>query len=242
MLTATIKKATLLKKIATVLNNLFHSISIDIKGDTLFILMVSTCQYMLFDISLDLEDVQGEQPLTFSVNARHFLESFSTLKTNDSIKLAIKEDHMIVEILSENCTERSFLHISQSQTLSIENDPEYDQPIQIKDINFQKLCKALNSASQELIVRGNSKRITMRANLEKMFGREVEFGDREAVEDEFEDVYCTENFLSISKISSLSNSLSFYVNAGNPFCIEAKFNDGIFKVYIKHKKLVEQDD
>ena len=241
MFSATIKKASLLKKIATVLNNLFHSISISVKDDALCILMVTTCKYMLFDISLELEDLNIDQPITFSVNAKYFLESFSTIKANDSVKLRLVGNEFIVEIISDGCTERTYLYVSETQTLSIGSEPDYENSIEIKDLNFQKLCKAMNNASRELIIKGNSRRVTLRANLEKLYGREIEFGDSSFQQDDFEDVYFTEHLLSVSKISTLSNSLLFYVQQGNPLCIEARFNSGLFKVFVRNKTMVEEE-
>jgi len=98
MLSVTIKKASVLKKIATILNNLFHTISIHIKEGLLLILMVTTCKYMLFDIAIELDSSTVSVETTFSVNAKHFLESFNTLRANDAVCLHIRQDQLTVQI------------------------------------------------------------------------------------------------------------------------------------------------
>ncbi len=249
MFTGIIKKASLLKKIATILNNLFHSISMSIRIDDenafLHILMVTTCKTMLLDVLINFDEwnhSEMDENLAFSVNAKHFLESFNTIRANDSVKLETNPEQLTIEIQSDECTERTFLWITPTQTFQVTNAPEYGNAIKVKDLNFQKLCKALNNASTELTIRGNENRISLRADLENMYGREVEFGDREALGDDFQDIYSTEHFLHISKISTLSDNLYFFVRKDQPLCVEARFGaKGLFKVLIKSKTLLDED-
>lgn len=239
-LRATIKKGTYLKKIITILNNLFHKVSISISDGRLIILMITACDSMLFDVNITLDEVEcdddSEKMCTFSVNTKHFLESLNTLKANDSVTISIGENQMTVETTSQERTERSFLFVSKTQNLKVCAEPEYEDEIKASQLNLPKLCKALNNASRELVVKGNSKRFTMRANLEGMYGREVEFGDPLINDVDIEDIYLTEHFLDISKISNLGNNLYFKIKKDHPLCIEARVSDMCsFKVFIKPK-------
>lgn len=231
-----IRKATILKKIVTILNNKFTSLSIQIVEDLLRILMVTTCKFMLFDISIELEEglPQGES-LAFSVNAKHFLESFDAIRTNDAVRFDIDAEQLNIEILSKGVIDRTSLRISPTQSLSLADEFEYENAIDAEDLNFQKACKSFNKVnSNELIVRGNSRRISMRASLDGIYTKEIEIGDVDAKEDEFETVYQTEHFMSISKISTLNDHLLFYAQEGQPLCIEARFGDkGVFRVFIQ---------
>lgn len=235
-----IERATILKKIVTVLNNLFHKISISISESSMNILMVTACNGMLFDICLVLDEVESdnsiEEGFTFSVNAKHFLESFNTLKTNDSVVISIKEDQMIIETISKEKVERAFLFVNKAQNLSTESAEEYDHEIEASHLNFPKLCKALNNTSRELIIRGNSRKISLKANLEGMYAREVEIGNEACSDIEFEDIYLTEHFLDISKIANLGNKFFFKAKKDRPLCVEARVEDVCsFKVFIKPK-------
>lgn len=234
-----IERATVLKKIVTVLNNLFHKISISISESSMNILMVTTCNGMLFDICLALDEVESdnsiEEGFTFSVNAKHFLESFNTLKTNDSVVISIREDQMIIETISKEKVERAFLFVNKAQNLSTESAEEYEHEIDASNLNFPKLCKALNNTSRELIIRGNSRKVSLKANLEGMYAREVEIGGG-CSDIEFEDVYLTEHFLDISKIANLGNRFLFKAKKDHPICVEARVDDICsFKVFIKPK-------
>jgi hypothetical protein len=239
MFSAKIKHASVFKKIVTILNNLFHTITVQIENNLIRIIMLTACKYMLFDVTLELEEVSGTcLSSSFSIHAKHFLESFNTLRAQNNVYIKIDEGKMTIEIHSNECIERTFLYISKTQCLEFGDEPQYEEAVVIKNPNFQKLCKSFSNTSQELIIRGNSKRITLRANLENIYEREIEFGDKGAVHDDFEDVYYTEHFLNISKIGTLSNDLFFHVKKANPLCIEAKYgNIGSFKVFIKSREL-----
>lgn len=239
-LCAVIKKATILKKIITVLTNLFHKVSISINDSKLNILMITTCNSMLFDVSLVLDEVQCDESLdgtcTFSVNSKHFLESFNTLRSNDSVKITISSDQMIIETISKNKIERAFLFATRAQNLSVGAEPGYDHEIEASHLNFPKLCKALSNASNELVIGGNSKRITIKASLEGMYTREVEIGDGEEGEVEFEDTYLTEHFLDIAKIANIGDRFVLKAKKDSPICVEARKGDICnFKVFIKSK-------
>src|ERR1700676_2136157 len=103
MLTATIQNAGHVKKIATILSNLFPTVSVQLSTNApnedgaddaksaavagqMRILMVSPCKFMLFDIIIELDSLVMNgmaDPLSFSVNAKHFLESFDTIRASD---------------------------------------------------------------------------------------------------------------------------------------------------------------
>jgi hypothetical protein len=202
---------------------------------------------MLFDISIDLDSFVSDDPLVetvaFSVNAKHFLESFISLSADDSVHLIVTDDRLNIEIHTDECIEYSSLWISPTQTLSNSGRPEYPDVIRVKNLNLQKRCKALQKASSEIIVRGNPRRITMSSNLAQLLDRGVKFGDEKATVDEFKDVYCAELLSNISKISTLSDELCFYAQAGEPLCIGARFGvKGKFEVVIKSIALREEEE
>lgn len=239
MFSAVITKALQLKRVITILNNLFLSICINIDSGYMKILMVTPCKSMLFNVKIELEDYENfDAPITFTVNARHFLQSLSTLKVDDSVRISINEsfDRLYIDILSTTHPERAFLFISQSQPILFAEEPEYENAIEDKNSKFQKLCKELGNISSELIVRGNPYHFTLAAKLEAVYGREAIFGDESIGRDlpEYEGLYSAEHFLNISKIATISKVLYFYVSEGNPFGVEARFGTNSFlKILIK---------
>ena len=244
MFTATIKKAIVFKKIVNILNNLFHSIYIHIENNCIKILMVTTCGKMLFDISLDFDEFVGDQPITFSVDSKHLLQSLKSLKVTDSVVLKINSDapnKLIIENVSYNFTDEFFCFITETQSLTNDDEFQYENVIEAKNSKFQKLCKQFRDISPELIVNSNSKYITFSSKLEKMVGRSYTIGDKTGSgEEEFVGVYSAENFVNISTISGLSNTLYFYVSKHNPLGIEARFGKSdYFKVWLKNSNECE---
>jgi hypothetical protein len=242
MFSAIVPKALQLKRVITILNNLFISICVNVDNDYLHILMVTPCKSMLFNVKIELEQVEGaDTPFTFNVNARHFLQSLSTLKIEDSVRLSVSEsvDRLYIDVLSKTHPEKAFLFISQSQPLTFGEESEYDNVIEDRNSKFQKLCKELGNISSEFVVKGTSYYFTLAAKLEAVYGKEAFFGDIDTIDvaAEHETTYSAENFLNIAKIATISKVLYFYVSEDKPFGIEAKFGDRSFiRILIKKQE------
>lgn len=226
---AHLKEAVLFKNLMEVLHNVFKRLSVRLTPEGLFSRMFNEPRTILSDISIPSSSFQSFElvkPLDFSMNTIHFYTTIASVKKKDSILLEIHEDmphKLFVSVIpkEQDYADRIGFYIQDIQILEIEGIPStYHSPVEGRSAIFPRMCKNLAKISKEVRVQGNKNYIEFFGQTACVYDREYIFGQKDG-DIEFDDVFDVSELAKISKITSFSPTLNYYVEQNQPLKIES---------------------
>jgi hypothetical protein len=247
------KTAHTFKILAEILYNNVKNICLEINKDGIKIHAVNSLRSIFLDIELfsdnfNLYKYKSTETLYVGMCASHFYKMLKSIKKKDSLCLFISDDNIHelgIQVTSSESerTTTSYINITSEQINIIELPSGYIKSNLIQANEFSKMIKDLQMIGKTIqVVKDNF--IAFTASIESLFKRTVCFGEEDDSEDEiFKDVYSTELFSNISKISSISKTVHVYVKVSKPLYIKCDIGSlGVMRIFIKCMGDINDDE
>lgn len=236
------------KILGEVLHNTLKTISISITREGLFSKMMDAHKRLLIDIKLfainfSQYSLEGND-LLFGINVSHLYKIISSLKKKDSLVLQIDSDspnelQIIVTPRERDHTEVSKIAIQSIQSLDIDVPDQYNHPVHVSSSKFQKMCKDMLNIGKEVHVYGDHRFVLFECETPGIYKKQIHFGE-EVDEQEIAQSKLThyhfdaEQFVRVSKISSLCTLLHVFLHESLPLLIRAQVGTlGNISIFIK---------
>lgn len=224
------------------------------KGITLR--MMDTYETICFDINLEADKFISykfkSEPITIGLNLSQLTTILKPIKKNDSISLFIKSNskHSLgVSIIPKDNNQKitSNIHILDVQDIDIDLPDGYTDFITLKS-NFTKMCKGMSKINNILNVEATASTVRFMSG-DGILDRTDEYGSKDSDDDDsdddeiiFDQEFFIDQFLKITKISGLGNTIKLYAcNNNKPLLLKTILGCGLgsVSVYIKSKKMIE---
>lgn len=266
------------KGLAELLNNNMNIANFVIDKNSIKLRCFDNRQYKIFDLDLSAENFSiftynhTEPQLFMGLTMSHTHRMLKSIKKKDSIVLKIlkeKPTELVIQVIPQENNRRttSVIKILKTQNINIElpggGDDErssvynggYDKPVLVPSIEFQKVCKDLNSISST--TRVSSKRFLMRfgGDAGGIYSRNVDFGEPDDSDDEtlddmdpenkfdYEEIFNTEDLFRISKISTICEIIKVYSHKKLPLFFKCNVGRlGTMSVYLRSKNSIDNDN
>jgi len=251
-----------IKMLAELLQNNIKTACFEISETGIKLRMINSHRIILIDLELSADNFtiykfRSDKKITIGINLNHFHKMLKSIKKKDNIILFIRNDNPtelgIKVIPKENNRKTiSYIKIQNVQNISIELPNEYNKPIIVPSIDFQKTCKDMNSIGGIINVVSNGYYVKFLCNTGNVLKREVIFGeigddddsDYEAEEQEqYSQKFDTEQFCRIVKIAGFSSVMHVFPKGSNPILFRSNVGTlGHISIYIKSREQIEMED
>jgi DNA polymerase III sliding clamp (beta) subunit (PCNA family) len=235
------------KILGEILHNTLKTISMTITQDGIFSKMIDAHKKLLIDIELVSTNFSqytlNTDKLLFGINISHLYKIIASLKKKDSLILQIDQEtpnelQIIVIPRERDHVEVSRISIQNIQSLEIEVPVHKGHPVHVSSSKFQKMCKDMLNIGKEIHVYGNENYAMFECETPGIFKKNIHFGE-EPPEEEAPGNIChyhfdAEQFVRISKISSLCSLLHVYLDSTLPLLIKSQVGSlGTIRIFIK---------
>ena len=220
--------------------------------------MMDAGQKILFNVFLDgtkfniYKYKYKSTNYNIGVNLLHLFRMIKSIKKKDSITLFIREgsSDLGIEVSprDNSRTTTSYLKTFSTENLDIEMPKGYKNSIIINSSEYQKMCKDMNSIGPLITIHSNMNGlISFKCDDNNIYKREVIFGtedsdsEDEDIDNQYSEVYNTEQLHRITKISGLHQKLNIFVEPRLPILFKSNVGAlGAIDIYIKNKNQIEQ--
>lgn len=234
------------KILGEILHNTLKTISMTITQEGIFSKMIDAHKKLLIDIELVStnfsEYVLNTDKLLFGINISHLYKIIASLKKKDSLVLQIEQEspnelQIIVIPRERDHVEVSRISIQNIQSLEIDVPVHKGHPVHVSSSKFQKMCKDMLNIGKEIHVSGNDIYATFECETPGIFKKTIHFGEEMRSSDTGPICHYhfdAEQFVRISKISSLSSLLHVYLDESMPLLIKSQVGSlGTISIFIK---------
>jgi len=225
----------------------------------IFFKMTDTHRRICIDINLFRENfgifhMDSEESVFLGINLAHFKKMLKPIKKKDSIEL-IKEseegDSLCIKIIPKEGGKvtTSFIKIQDIQNIDLELPDGYNDYVSIPASDYQKMCKDMESISQNIQIKATKSTIRFTADMTCVYSRSIIFGEG-TDDDESKIVYSqhfeSEKLNNLGKISGLgassNNHIQIYFDPNLPILFKTNVGTlGKIGIYIKSKEQTEEE-
>ena len=244
-----------------VLSELLHSnIKVgcfEINQRGLFFNMTDTQNRICIVISLSAENFSifnfnKTGSIFIGINLTHFKKMLKPIKKKDSIEILLdseEDDNLCINIIPKEGGKitTSFIKIQTIQNIDLDVPDGYKDYISIPASDYQKMCKDMESISQNIEIRATKTTIRFTADMSCVYSRSIIFGEGD--DKNTDDIIYLQHFESdklnnLGKISGLgasgSNHIQIYFDTNLPILFKTNVGTlGKISIYIKSKEQAE---
>jgi proliferating cell nuclear antigen len=221
--------------------------------------MTDTHYRICIDISLWGENFiiynyEKEESLFVGVNLNHFKKMLKPIKKKDSVELIIDSEDMenlCIKIIPKEGSKvtTSFIKLQNIQNIDLELPLGYKDCVTIPALDYQKICKDMESISPSIEIKATDTTIRFTADMSCVYSRSIIFGEG-SDEDEGRIIYLqhfeSDKLNNLGKISGLgassSNHIQIYFDPKLPILFRTNVGTlGKINVYVKGKEQTEND-
>lgn len=240
------KEGYMFKILGEILHNTLKTVTFNIDKNGIFSKVMDNHKKILINLELFSEyftQYQCDESLLFGLNISHFYKIISSVKKKDILSLVIEKDNpnelqIIVTPRERDHKEISKINIQNIQSIDIEVPSNYNHPIHVSSTKFQKMCKDMLNIGREIYVYGDVDYIIFQCETPGIYKKKICFGTEDENIDEtcssINYIFDADQFVKISKISSLSSVLYVYLDKSLPLLINSKVGTlGKISIFIK---------
>lgn len=240
---ATTNNAHTIKILSEIIYNNIKNICLEISKHAIKITAINSLNTILLDIKLSAKNfnkfvLNSNEVSYIGINASHLYKMLRSIKKKDTLRLFIDEKNMHeigIEITSKEkervCT--SYIAIIREQIKIIEIPDGYTNSSLIFTHEFSKAIKDLQSIGKTIRINSNLAKINFESNINGLFKRVISFDGTET-DDNYDQIFSTELFSNIVKISGFSKTLNIYIKNDSPLLIKTNIGTlGKISIYIK---------
>jgi len=225
----------------------------------IFFKMTDSNLRICIDIALHGENFalytyEKSESMFIGVNLAHFKKMLKPIKKKDSIELIVYSDdveNLCIKIIPKEGGKvtTSFIKIQNIQNIDLELPNDYKDYVAIPASDYQKMCKDMESISQNLEIRATKSTIRFTADMSCVYSRSIIFGEGDDSEQEV--IYCqhfeSDKLNNLGKISGLGastvNHIHIYFNQALPILFKTAVGTlGKICIYIKSKEQIENSN
>jgi len=231
----------------------------EINKNGIFFKMTDTHCRICIDIKLLKENfgvfqMASNESIFLGINLAHFKKMLKPIKKKDSIEF-IKEtaesDSLCIKIYPKEGGKvtTSFIKIQDIQNIDLELPDGYTDYISIPASDYQKMCKDMESISQNVEIKATQTTIRFTAVMTCVYSRSIIFGEGTDTDESrivYQQHFESEKLNNLGKISVLglssNNHIQIYFNPNLPILFKTNVGTlGKIGIYIKSKEQTDQD-
>ena len=230
---------------------------IDKRG--IFFRMMDTHRRLCIDFELLGENfstysVNTNQKIYIGINLMHLRKMLKPVKKKDSMEFSKESensDNLCIKIIPKETGKitTSFIKIQDIQNIEVDLPVGYENYISIPSSDYQKMCKDMESISQNINLRTTKSTIRFTADMSCVYSRSIMFGEGD---DSNEDSISYNQHFESDQLNNLGRISGLGVSSGNNIQIFCKSNLpilfrtsvgtlGKINIYIKSKEQVETE-
>jgi proliferating cell nuclear antigen len=222
--------------------------------------MTDTHRILCIDIALHAENFDqfsvslpsSESKIQFGINLAHLKKMLKPVKKKESIEF-IKDsennDELCIKISPKDSigkTTMSYIKIQEIQIIDLSLPEGYDDYVSIPASDYQKMCKDMDSISQDIEIRATKTSIRFTSDMTGIYSRSILFGATD--DDDDDEVYLqhfeSEQLNNLGRISGLgvtpSSNIQVYTKKDMPILFKTNVGTlGKINIYIKSKEQTE---
>lgn len=195
-----------------------------------------------------------DNQILIGINLSHLRKMLKPVKKKESIEIS-KETHNTDELCIKispkelgGKTTISYIKIQEIQAIDMTLPEGYEHYVSIPASDYQKMCKDMDSISQEILIESTKSMIRFTSDVSGIYSRSIAFGVSNE-DDEIE--YChhfdTEQLNNLGRLSGIgassANNIQVYSKRDLPILFKTSVGTlGKIKIYIKSKEQVENDN
>lgn len=184
------------------------------------------------------------------LNLTYLHKILKTIKKKDKLELFITKENQnnfgIKVKSNDNArTTVSYITIHNLQSIDIKF-PEIDvKPTLILSSEFQKTMKEMNNIGNLIEISKTKYTLSFKCISNEIYSKEITFGNSEDDEGDekiiYNDIFNTETFYKIMKLSGVCKNLLIYVKKGSPLFIKNNLGDiGELSILIKSNDMIQK--
>ena len=228
---------------------------IDKKG--MFFKMMDTNRRICIDFSLygenfNIYNVETDSKILIGLNLIHLQKMLKPIKKKDSIEFIRESENsetLCIKIIPREGGKitTSNIKIQDIQNIDLDLPEGYEGYVSIPACDYQKMCKDMDSISQNIAIKATKTTIRFGADMDCVYSRNVFFGEGDDSNEE--DIIYKQNFESqqlnnIGRISGLGASpggnIQIFTKNTLPILLRTNIGTlGKIGIYIKSKEQVD---
>ena len=230
---------------------------IDKRG--IFFRMMDTHRRLCIDFELLGENftaynINTNQKIFIGINLMHLRKMLKPVKKKDSMEFSKESetsDNLCIKIIPKETGKitTSYIKIQDIQNIDVDLPQGYENYISIPSSDYQKMCKDMESISQNINLKTTRSTIRFTADMSCVYSRSIIFGDGD---DSNEDNIIYNQHFESDQLNNLGRISGLGVSSGNNIQIFCKSNSpilfrtnigtlGKINIYIKSKEQVETE-
>ena len=210
--------------------------------------------FELFGENFTMYQVNTDSKMYIGVNLMHLRKMLKPIKKKDSIEL-IKEsessDDLCIKIIPKEGGKitTSYIKIQDIQNIDLDLPEGYENYVSIPSSDYQKMCKDMESISQNISLKATRETIRFTADMSCVYSRSIIFGDGDDSDDRkitYDQHFESDQLNNLGRISGLGvttgNNIQIFCKSNLPILFRTNVGTlGKINIYIKSKEQVEKE-
>lgn len=249
-----------LKVLSELLHNNIKIGCFEITKDGLFFRQTDTHGKICIDIVLHSDNFEifkvnlppNEQRILLGVNLAHLRKMLRPVKKKETIEL-IKEtetsNDLCIKISPKELggeIDANFIKIQEIQILDLQLPSGYDDYISIPTSRYQKMCKDMESISQNIKIESNNSMIKFTSDMSGVYSRSILFGRDDNSEITYSQLFESQQLNNLGRISGLgattTSNIQIFTKENLPILLRTNIGTlGKLSIYVKSREQMEEE-
>jgi proliferating cell nuclear antigen len=194
----------------------------------------------------------NEDRILLGVNLAHFKKILRPVKKKETIEL-IKETASSTDLCIKISPKElggevdvNFIKIQEIQILDLELPNGYDEYISIPTSRYQKMCKDMESISQNIHIESNNGMVKFTSDMTGVYSRSILFGKEDSGPVTYSQIFESEQLNNLGRISGLgantNSNIQVFTKDKLPMLLRTNVGTlGKLNIYIKSKEQIEAE-
>jgi proliferating cell nuclear antigen PCNA len=240
-----------IKALAEVLQNILTDVCFSYDSTGISLLTTDNKNNLLVQLHLNadsFDEYYCPKPVAVGLNLQHLHKMLKSIKKKDVVSMFIKKtdpQQLGITTTQSDTLQQVTSHIKMQRISLIDTEipTDYGHPIHIQTTTYQKMCKDIQSISNEIDIFAKDSYLKFSCKKDGMYAREIPFGelDKESESEEYTDVFNTKSLSQLIKISGLNQRMQVYIptkNERKEIPLKVSINTGQLgklEIYIKSR-------
>lgn len=230
---------------------------IDKRG--IFFRMMDTHRRLCIDFELFGENftsytVNSDSKLFIGVNLMHLRKMLKPIKKKDSMEFSQEKDNtgnLCIRIIPKEGGKMttSYIKIQDIQNIDLDLPAGYENYVSIPSSDYQKMCKDMESISQNINLKATQTTIRFTADMTCVYSRSILFGEGDDSDESkiiYDQHFESDQLNNLGRISGLGitsgNNIQIFCKSNLPILFRTNIGTlGKINIYIKSKEQVEKE-
>lgn len=249
-----------IKVLSELLHNNIKIGCFEITPKGLFFRQTDTHGKICIDIALNSDNFEqfkvnlpkNETRILLGVNLAHLKKMLRPVKKKETIEL-IKESEesndLCIKISPKELggeVDVNFIKIQEIQILDLALPTGYGDYISIPTARYQKMCKDMESISQNIHIESNSNMIKFTSDMSGVYSRSILFGQDDSAPPTYSQIFESDQLNNLGRISGLgattNSNIQIFTKEKLPILLRTNIGTlGKLNIYIKSREQLESE-